>query len=170
MNGEKRRENIIDLLMRSESPLSGLYLAKLFNVSRQVIVQDIALLRAKNHDILPTNCGYLLKKEHKPQKLLCVAHNDESILDELFTIVDLGGRVVDVRIEHQTYGHFVAELNIKSRKDAEELVKSFLSGKGSPLKNLTNDKHWHLVQADSEDDLYLIENELRKKGYLCENI
>lgn len=169
MSGEKRRENIIKQLNESELPLSGLQLAKIFNVSRQVIVQDIALLRAEKYDILSTNLGYMLRKACKPQRVFFVAHDDQSILDELYTIVDLGGIIIDVQIQHKVYGDFSAQLNIKSRKDADKLVENISLGTSIPLKNLTKDVHGHLVQADSTEDLDLIGSELRKKGYLREN-
>ena len=169
MDGEKRRSKIIELLKKNKNPLSGSQLAKLLDVSRQVIVQDIALLRAGNHEIISTSSGYMLQSTLKPQRILRVVHDDKSTLDELFTIVDLGGQVIDVRIQHRRYGDFSAQLNIKSRKDAEKLVESISAGTCTPLKNLTNNIHSHLVQADSIEDLDIIEEELRKKGYICEN-
>ncbi|MPM34914.1 putative transcription repressor NiaR [bioreactor metagenome] len=166
MNGDKRRESILQQLVESSLPISGLQLAKLLYVSRQVIVQDIALLRAEKHDILSTNTGYIIKKALKPQRVFCVSHSDDCILDELYTIVDLGGRVVDVQINHKVYGNFLAQLNIKSRKDAENLVERISLGESIPLKKLTQDTHCHLVEADTIEELNSIENELRRKGYL----
>ena len=168
MNGDKRRESILQQLAESPLPISGLQLAKLLNVSRQVIVQDIALLRAEKNDILSTNTGYIIKKAVKPQRVFCVAHSDDCILDELYTIVDLGGRVVDVQINHKVYGNFFALLNIKSRRDAEKLVERISSGESIPLKKLTQDMHCHLVEADTVDELDSIETALRRKGYLRE--
>ena len=168
MNGEKRRERILEQLKGSKTPVSGVRLAEQHGVSRQVIVQDIALLRAQKHDILSTTSGYILQSPVKPQRLFLVVHEDQSILDELFTIVDLGGRVLDVRVEHQAYGSFMADLNIRSRKDAEKLMESISSGKSRPLKNLTQNRHFHLVEAETEEDLDVIESELRRKGYLCD--
>lgn len=168
MKGEKRREKILQLLAESIMPISGLQLAKILNVSRQVIVQDIALLRAEKQDIISTNNGYVIKRICKPQRIFCVAHNDDGILDELYTIVDLGGRVVDVQIKHKVYGDFIAQLNIRSRKDAAKLVERISSGESTPLKNLTQNVHCHLVEADTEEDLDSIENELSKKGFICE--
>ncbi len=167
MNGEKRRKEILEQLKESSTPLSGVRLAELHGVSRQVIVQDIALLRAQKHDILSTSSGYMLLTPAKPQRLFYVVHDDESILDELFTIVDLGGRIIDVQIQHPAYGNFAAMLNVRSRKDAEKLMESISTGKSRPLKNLTQNRHSHLVEAESEEDLDLIERELRIKGYLC---
>ena len=166
MNAEERRTMILNKLIDSESPLSGSKLAQLFNVSRQVIVQDIALLRANDHEIISTNSGYLIKTPTRPEKVFCVSHKDEHILDELFTIVDLGGQISDVRIQHKVYGNISAPLNIKSRKDARKFVEDITAGASVPLKNLTRDDHCHLVTADCNDDLDQIESELRKKGYL----
>lgn len=168
MNGDKRRESILQQLAESSLPISGLQLAKLFNVSRQVIVQDIALLRAEKQDILSTNTGYIIKKAVKPQRLFCVIHSDDSILDELYTVVDLGGRVLDVQVKHKAYGDFSAQLNIKSRKDADTLVEKISLRESIPLKNLTKNIHFHLIEADTEEELDCIKNALSRKGYLWE--
>ena len=168
MNGDKRRETILQQIAESALPISGLQLSKLFNVSRQVIVQHIALLRAEKHEILSTNTGYIIKKAVKPQRLFCVVHSDDSILDELYTVVDLGGRVLDVQVKHKAYGEFSAQLNIKSRKDADALVEKISLRESIPLKNLTQNVHFHLVEADTEEELDCIENALSKKGYLWE--
>ena len=100
MDAEERRGQIITLLKDSSKPISGTELAKRLSVSRQVIVQDIALLRAGNKNILSTNKGYLLYDDHAPEKTyrrtVRVRHTNDQILDELYTIVDYGGRVRDV--------------------------------------------------------------------------
>lgn len=166
MNGEQRRESILRQLTESNLPISGLQLARMLNVSRQVIVQDIALLRAEKHDILSTNTGYIIKKSVMPRRLFCVAHSDDNILDELYTIVDLGGRVLDVQVKHKAYGDFSAQLNIKSRKDANALVDKIALGESIPLKNLTQNIHFHLVEADTKEELDLIEAALQIKGFL----
>lgn len=134
MTGDERRTMLIDLLMGSKFPLSGSRLAKLLKVSRQVIVQDVALLRAKDHNILSTNNGYLLKNEQKPQRKLHVMHKDDCTLDELYTILDLGGCIIDVQVKHNVYGNISVLLNIKSRKDADKLVEDISSGRSSLLK------------------------------------
>ena len=61
MNGEDRREKIINILRSSSTPVAGVALAKELNVSRQVIVQDVALLRANGTAIFSTNRGYVLQ-------------------------------------------------------------------------------------------------------------
>lgn len=116
MNAEKRRDNILKLLAESDSPLSGTDLAKCLAVSRQVIVQDIALLRAGNKNILSTNKGYLLFHEEEKMKgrkrSVKVRHTQQQILDELCTIVDLGGHILDVVVAHEIYGQITCDLII----------------------------------------------------------
>ena len=80
MGGEKRRENLLKILQESESAVSGTKLATKFQVSRQVIVQDIALLRAKNHDIISTHKGYVLLDKGNIQRVFKVKHSAERCL------------------------------------------------------------------------------------------
>lgn len=65
MAGEERRQEILKYIEESKKPVSGQKLAEIFHVSRQVIVQDIALLRAGDREILSTNRGYVYKDEKK---------------------------------------------------------------------------------------------------------
>ena len=95
-------------------------------------------------------------------------HTDEQVEDELYSIVDLGGRVRNVSVNHKVYGRMEAELNISSRRNVDEFVQDIRSGKSSPLKNITSGYHYHTVDADSGETLDLIEDMLRKKGFLVE--
>ncbi|MDD2216161.1 MAG: transcription repressor NadR, partial [Eubacteriales bacterium] len=115
MKGERRRQELIRILKRSTNPVSGNTLAEGFNVSRQIIVQDIALLRAADFKILSTNKGYILDQDNSVQRIFKIYHSDEEIRDELYTIVDAGGRVLDVFINHEIYGQLKAELLVYSR-------------------------------------------------------
>ena len=172
MDAEERRGQIITLLKDSSKPISGTELAKRLSVSRQVIVQDIALLRAGNKNILSTNKGYLLYDDHAPEKTyrrtVRVRHTNDQILDELYTIVDYGGRVRDVVVEHDIYGQITVDLIINNRLDVAEFVDRMNRYNAQPLKVLTGDYHYHTVTAESEKNLDFIEQELRKKGYLKE--
>ena len=93
-------------------------------------------------------------------------HSDDQIEDELNTIVDLGGIVVDVFIRHEVYGNLKAELGINNRRAVKEFIDKIKNGSSTPLKNLTSGRHFHTVQADSEKVLDMIEDELREKGYI----
>ena len=166
LTGEQRREEIINSIKASEGPISGKALATKYDVSRQVIVQDIALIRASGVDVISTNRGYVINNEKTFSRVFKVKHTDAEVEEELFTIIDLGGKVKNVMINHKVYGHIEADLNINSRRKANEFIEDIVSGKSSPLKNITSDYHYHTIEADSEETLDLIENKLNEKGFL----
>lgn len=166
MTGQERRDAMIEMIQNSEKPVSGTALAKEFAVSRQVVVQDIALIRAAGHDILSTYRGYLLEKKPAVHRTFKVMHTEEQLEDELQTIVDMGGTVVDVKVHHRVYGEMKAPLHIRSRKQVREFMDDIRSGKSSPLMNITAHYHYHEVEADSEETLNEIEQALKEKGYL----
>jgi Predicted small molecule binding protein (contains 3H domain) len=171
MTGEERRERIIEILRSSEEPASGTELAKRLGVSRQVIVQDIALLRAVNRNIISTTKGYVLyyREEQKAVRCFLVKHSDEEIEDELCTIVDNGGKVLDVIVMHDIYGEISTGLIIKNRQDVWDFIEKLKRYNTLPLKDLTGGVHLHTVEADSEAILDSIEKKLREKKYLVED-
>ena len=166
MSGSERRTEIIEQIQKSQAPVSGKNLAETYGVSRQVIVQDIALLRAAGYDVIATNRGYILNAPSKVSRVLKVCHSDECLEEELCTVVDMGGCVENVMVNHRVYGHLQAELHINSRRKVAEFMEDIRNGKSSPLKNITSDYHYHTISADNEETLDLIEEELRKKGFL----
>ncbi len=166
--GEERRQKILKYIEQSESPVSGQKLAELFHVSRQVIVQDIALLRAGDREILSTNRGYVCKDEKKAVRIFRVFHTDEQIEEELNIIVDWGGRASDVFVEHEVYGELRAALNISSRMQVRKFLEEIHSGKSRPLTSLTSGHHCHTVYADSEETLDRIQESLKEAGILSE--
>ena len=166
MTGTERRTKIVELIQNSEKPLSGTALAKQCDVSRQVIVQDIALIRAYGYDIISTNRGYIIQEPLVRERVFKVNHTDEQLEEELYSIIDLGGTVVNVMVNHRVYGHMEAELRINSRRKVEAFMEDIRSGKSSPLKNITSNYHYHKVAADSEETLDLIEEALRQKHFL----
>ncbi|MFP3156245.1 transcription repressor NadR [Lachnospiraceae bacterium ZAX-1] len=170
MEGEERRKKLIDLLRSNSQPLSGSGIAKYFGVSRQVIVQDIALLRAIDKNILSTNKGYILfypkAEPTRAKKTMHVCHTNEQIKDELYTIIDYGGTVLDVVVEHEIYGQITVDLLIKSHQDVNEFVDKIKAVQARPLKELTDGDHFHTVEADTPQLLHMIEGKLSEKGYL----
>lgn len=166
MTGTERRTKIVELIQNSEKPLSGTALAKQCDVSRQVIVQDIALIRASGYDIISTNRGYIIQEPLVRERVFKVNHTDEQLEEELYSIIDLGGTVVNVMVNHRVYGHMEVELRINSRRKVEAFMEDIRSGKSSPLKNITSNYHYHKVAADSEETLDLIEEALRQKHFL----
>ena len=137
MSGEERRGKIIQALKNSDKAVSATTLAKEFDVSRQVIVQDVALLRANGKNIFSTNRGYLIQEDEETTRVFKVQHEDDEVEKELTTIVDLGGTVEDVFVYHKVYGVLRAEMNIKSRMDIRNYMEEIRSGKSSLLKNVT---------------------------------
>ncbi len=168
MGGKERRAKILELLSTSVDAISGTELAKILGVSRQVVVQDIALLRATDKNIISTTKGYMLyvAETSKAKRCFLVKHTTAQIGDELCTIVDNGGKVLDVIVMHDIYGQIQADLNIKTRQDVYDFVEKVTERKTVPLKELTDGIHLHTVEADSEVILDRIEQELNKKKYL----
>ena len=162
----ERRNKIIEMLETTKEPIKGSDFAKIFGVSRQVVVQDIALLRAKNHNIISTHKGYVLQEKGNIQRVFKVKHSEEKLLDELNLIVDLGGQVEDVFVYHKLYGVIRVEMNVKSRKDAKKYVEGIYGGVSVPLEQITSEYHYHTVTADSTETLDEIQEELQKQGYL----
>lgn len=170
MSGEERRMKILSKLQETNVPLSGTALAKTFHVSRQIIVQDIALMRAENYGILSTNKGYLLRSKKtentQPMRVFFVKHSTQEVLDEFMTILELGGKILDVAVEHEIYGQICVDLLIETEADAIDFHSKLLTCRDNPLKVLTDDYHYHTVSAPSEKLLDLIEKDLLRKGYL----
>lgn len=167
MNGETRRKQILQILTDSELPVSASALAKQLQVSRQIIVQDVALLRANGTEIFSTNRGYLLREKRTPCRIFKVFHTDDRVEEELTLIVDLGGIVQDVFVYHKAYGVVRADMNIHSRRDIQSFLENITSGKSSLLKNTTAGYHYHTVLARDEQTLDLIQEELQTQGFLA---
>lgn len=167
MNGDERRKKIINILSSSKSPVAGVALAKELDVSRQVIVQDIALLRANGAAIFSTNRGYLIQADKQYSRVLKVVHEDDEVEEELSTIVDAGGHVKDVFVYHKVYGVIRANMDIKSRRDVRNYLEEIRTGKSSLLKNVTSGYHYHTICAESEEVLDAIQEELKQKGLLA---
>ena len=167
MTGAERRKKILSLMRQSDKPLSGSMLGKETGVSRQVVVQDIALLRTEGHAIVATARGYLLDESSETVRLFKTCHTNEQTEEELQTIVDLGGCVVDVMVNHRVYGKMTAPLNIRNRRDVQIFMKQLETGKSVPLMNVTSGYHFHHVTAESEEVLEEIEDALKEKGLLA---
>ena len=170
MTGEARREQIKQMLVEARQPLTGTALARALHVSRQIIVQDIALMRAEHLPILSTNKGYTLGPDavrtQQPKRVFFVRHTTDRVLEEFMAVIDLGGRILDVSVEHDLYGPIRADLLIENAQDAADFAARLESCPDNPLKVLTDDRHFHTVTAPSEKLLDLIEGEFRSKGYL----
>lgn len=170
MKASLRRQEIINLLLSEKEPISGTALAERFSVSRQIIVSDIAVIKASGFDILSTHYGYVMQKSPLCERVYKVKHTTDETEDELMTIVGLGGTVVDVFVWHKVYGRVQAQLNIFSPLHVKQFIEGVRSGKSSELMNITGGYHYHTVRAESEEVLQNIFEVLNNKGYIAPEI
>lgn len=170
LDNGSRRKKIKEIIGRRTEPISGSELARGLNVSRQVIVQDIAFLRASGESILSTGRGYLPGgiTQDGFSRVIFVQHSADEIRDELYTIVDFGGRIQDVFVIHPVYGKISAELSVRNRNDADRFLEDIHNNKTKPLLELTGAVHAHTITAESEESLDAIAEALKKKGYMSE--
>lgn len=170
MKAEERRKEIAGFLISVEKPVSGTVLSERFGVSRQIIVQDISVLKASGYDILSTHNGYILRSSPLCERVFKVFHTTDRTEDELNCIVDLGGTVVDVFVWHKVYGKIEAKLNIFSRLHVKQFIEGVRSGKSTELMNITGGYHYHTVRAENEEQLNGIFAELKSRNYIVPEI
>ena len=166
-NGHERREQIIEVLKNSTEPVAGTELAKQLHVSRQIIVQDMALIRANGFEIISTNRGYIIHTPRQVSRVFKVIHTDEQTEEELNLFVDLGAKVENVFVFHKVYNVIKANMNIKSRRDVSKYMEGITSGKSTNLMNLTSNYHYHTIVAEDEQTLDIIQEELQRRGFLA---
>lgn len=169
MPNSTRRKELLQTLSKADAPLSGTALGKQLGVSRQIIVQDIAILRTSGHEITSTHKGYVYAvSPMHPRRLVKVRHTPDQMEQELTLVVDLGGCVEDVMVNHRTYAKLQAPLNIKNRRDMRRFLDEIESGVSSPLSTVTSGYHFHHISAESEDVLDEIVAALDAQGFLAE--
>ena len=169
MNTAQRRTEILKLLQQEEKPVAARAMASQFGVSRQVIVQDMAVIRASTPGILSTTRGYVLQQD---KDIACtrefkVRHGQEQAAEELNLIVDCGGRVKNISISHRVYGRITAEMDIRSRQDVQEFLQALSGGASTVLSTATDGYHYHLVEAATPDRLDLIGQALQDADFLA---
>ncbi len=167
MRAEERRKEIALALMSEQKPLSGGVLADRFGVSRQIIVQDISLLKAVGYGILSTHSGYMLQSSPLAERVFKVKHTTDQTEDELTNIVDLGGTVADVFVWHKAYGKVQVDLNISSRLHVRRFIEAVRTGKSTELMNITGGYHYHTVRAENEETLDRIGRFLSDRNYIA---
>lgn len=166
--GPKRRDFLLDLLKKSREPLKAAYLAEITGVSRQVIVQDMALLRAGQEPVISTPQGYILLKASPKgvQRIIFSRHSMQDTERELTLLVDLGVQVLDVGVEHSIYGKISRPLNLKSRFDVKNFMSQITQKDTSLLSSLTDGLHIHTLEASSVEILDRACEVLTEEGFL----
>lgn len=170
MKADKRRKEIVNYLLSEQKPVSGSVLSEQFGVSRQIIVQDISVLKAAGYEIMSTHNGYVIQSTPLAERVFKLRHTTEQTEDELNLIVDLGGTVVDVFVWHKVYGKVSAGLNIFSRLHVKQFIEGVRTGKSTELMNITGGYHYHTIRADSEEILDKIESALDARNYIVPEI
>ena len=168
MNAGTRRERLMELLEGAEGPVSATALARTLSVSRQIIVGDIALLRAAGKDITATPRGYVLERgtSGEERTVACRHTTLEDMADELNIMVDNGCTVVNVIVEHRVYGQLVGQLNLSSRYDVSEFIQKVVTNGAKPLSDLTGGIHLHTLRCPDEGAFRRVTQALSEAGIL----
>ncbi|NLC16017.1 MAG: transcription repressor NadR [Firmicutes bacterium] len=169
MGADERRRRILEILAASPEPVTGASLASRLGVTRQVIVQDIALLRARGEPILATPKGYTmwdLPRSAGITRLIAVKHDFDQTRDELLTMVNAGVEVIDVIVEHPVYGQLTGQLSISTPEDVECFMETIETTQSGLLSSLTDGIHLHTVKAANKQQLDRLEKILQQKGFL----
>ena len=169
MDAAHRRKTITHILEEAKAPVSAASLAREFSVSRQIIVGDVALLRAGGLDIAATPRGYVLPKESVGlvRTVACI-HPGEAMARELEIMVDQGCQVLDVIVEHPIYGQLTGPLPLASRYDVAQFLARCSQPDARPLAELTEGIHLHTLSCPDEAAFDRVRQELRRLGVLLE--
>lgn len=172
MRSDQRRQALLDILRQTTQPISAAALASKFEVSRQVIVGDVALLRSAGEQISATPRGYVMGQEQRSGlvRQIAVKHTPAQLEMELNTIVDNGCTVEDVIVEHPVYGQLVGSLQISNRYDVGQFINRCSTFAAHPLSKLTEGIHLHTLLCPDEAAYLRVKEELHKLGMLLEDI
>lgn len=167
MTAEQRRAAILAALSRSSQPVSASALAGQFGVSRQLVVGDVALLRAGGTEITATARGYVLqgRPEGLVRRVAC-RHEARDMKAELEIMVDNGCTVLDVIVDHPVYGELTGTLQLASRYDVGQFIRR--ANAAQPLSLLTEGVHLHTLSCPGEEAFDRVRRELARAGFLLE--
>ena len=171
MKASDRRKELLNILSKSDEPKKGEYLSDFFGVSRQIIVKDIAILRASGENIVSMKNGYMLSKNNGHEFIIkCRNHKtSEELFEELDIIIDFGATVKDVIVEHPIYGEVKAVMDINSKRKLDKYMKEVSDDEFRQLSLLSSRHHLHTIEVPDRETFMQIKNELREKGILCED-
>ncbi len=169
MDAQSRRQGVAKILEQARGPVSATALAKQFSVSRQIIVGDVALLRAGGMDISATPRGYVLPAPAAgKQYTIACRHPGDQMEQELNAIVDQGCTVVDVIVEHPVYGQLTGPLQLSSRYEVSQFVEQIAGQEAAPLSALTDGIHLHTICCPDQAALARVKEALKRLGILLE--
>lgn len=157
-----RKNEILEILKRAKVPIKGKELAEKFGVSRQMIVSDISQLREEGYKIVSTRDGYILDTGGKVRRIVAVKHSTEEIYDELRTIVENGGKVIDVIVEHPLYGEITGRIDVSTMDDVEKFMTLLKVSNTKPLLEISGGIHLHTIEASDEETMERILKSIEK--------
>lgn len=169
MNAEQRRSQILTCLEQAQRAVSATALAKQFSVSRQIIVGDVALLRAAGSEIVATPKGYVLQSMHEKDgitHMIACFHDGADMEKELNICVDHGCTVIDVVVEHPVYGQLVGLLEVSTRYDVSQFMKKVKEQSAHALSELTDGVHLHTLKCPDEEAFIRVKEALKEAGLL----
>lgn len=166
MTAAQRRSAIYEQLTNAQAPISATALAQQFSVSRQVVVGDIALLRAEGRSITATPRGYMIPAEDGLRRTIACHHSSEDTQRELYAMVDCGCTVVDVIVEHPVYGQLTAPLALSNRYDVQQFVCRMAESHAQPISALTGGVHLHTLSCPNEETFQHLKDRLAAMGML----
>jgi hypothetical protein len=163
LTSNERRNKILYLLKMGGRPITGNEFADMFSVTRQIIVKDIAIIKAEGVEIISTHAGYKIKS-NKNIKIVAVKHNKNQIRSELESIVNNGGKVLDITVEHPIYGELTGNLGLENPVDIEIFMAKIKNSK--PLATMNDGLHLHKIEVNNEEDFLKIKQKLDELGFL----
>ena len=171
MTAEERRKGVWQILSQSPQPVSATALARKFGVSRQIIVGDMALLKARGLPVVSTPRGYYLTEQEGKgyRKTLVCCHDRSHTAEELEMIISAGGMVHNVSVEHEVYGTLTAGLEIRNREDIRAFIERMKTKNAPLLSSMSGGIHSHLVETKEKKEMDRVEEALRKAGFLYED-
>ena len=171
MHAEERRTKLLEMLQDRDEYQNAAGLAGQLGVSRQIIVSDVAILRERGWDIISTPRGYLLddRSDWGYSGTVACRHDGEGVRKEFYIIVDNGGAVIDISVEHPIYGQITARLDIRSRYEADLFIERCREEKAVLLSSLTDGLHLHRVGVQRREDFLRIRSQLKEAGILADS-
>jgi transcriptional regulator of NAD metabolism len=169
--GVARRQRVLELLREARRSITGSELSASLGVSRQAIVNDMAILRAAGEPIGGSPQGYRWRGEQMSGVFATLAcrHDREGCQKELETLVAHGVAVLDVVVDHQLYGEVRADMNVWTHRDVQRYMEVLHTSPVEPLSALTGGVHAHHVRAPDDVALGSARSDLALLGFLLDD-